>query len=62
MTFEIGIIGTIIVIVYTVKYFMSKGTWGKRDEERCVRENEKMQKWIEEQREEYSKRGEKCYF
>lgn len=63
MTFEIGIIGTIIVIIFTVKYFRSnRGYWGKRDERRCEEENAKLKAWMEEEREEYRKRGESCYF
>ena len=58
-----GLVATILLVVWGIKAYRSgKGSWGKRDEERCERENEELQKWIEEQREEYRKRGEKCYF
>ena len=58
-----GLVATTLFIIWAIKAYRSgKGSWGKRDHERCKKENEELQKWIEEQREEFRKRGEDCYF
>lgn len=53
MSFEIGIIGTIIVIIYTVKYFRgnrpdTSRSWKERVDCRCKEEVRKVEERMEE--------------